>query len=98
MFDFAFSDEPSASARVLDVAKGILVVLRGCGADETFAELLDVSRRYALPIFALATALVAAAGGDPHLRGDNPDAADAVEQEWGSLLAAISPTATGTSV
>lgn len=72
------------------MAKGILVVLRQCSADQTFMELVEVSRKYALSPFSLAAALVVAAGGGPGPRGSSADAADAVEQEWGSLLSAIS--------
>jgi hypothetical protein len=70
-----------------------LVVLRRCEADETFMELVEASRKYALSVFALATALVAAASGGPDARDNNDAAANAVEQEWGSLLPRLSPSA-----
>ncbi len=77
-------------ARTLDMAKGILILLRQCSADQTFTELVEVRRKYALSPFSLAAALVVAAGGGPDPRGNNANAASAVEQQWGSLLSAIS--------
>jgi hypothetical protein len=73
-------------ARTLDVAKGVLVMLRRCDADEMFMELVEVSRKYTLSAFAVAAALVSAAGGRPDC--SDTDAANAVEQEWGWLLSA----------
>lgn len=76
---------PRSPARLLDVAKGVLVALRRCDTDQAFSELLDVSRKYAVPTLVLASALVNVAGRAQ--RGDSdPEAANAVEQEWGSLL------------
>jgi hypothetical protein len=79
-------------ARTLDVAKGVLVALRRCDADEMFMELVEVSRKYALSTFTVAAALVAAVDGRPDVRGDRSAAANAVEFEWGSLLTAMSAT------
>lgn len=94
MFDFLPPEGDSAPptgspARILDVAKGVLVVLRRCDSDEMFTELVEVSRRHALSAFALAEALVAAVGGGPSSRDDHTDATNIVEQEWGSLLATL---------
>lgn len=68
------------------MAKGVLVVLRRCDGDEMFMELVRASHKHTLSAFALASALVAAASGCPDERSANTDAANAVEQEWGSLL------------
>ncbi|WP_082948724.1 ANTAR domain-containing protein [Mycobacterium sp. 1274756.6] len=75
------------SARTLDVAKGVLVVLRGCDTAAAFEELVAASRRHRLPVFALADALVSMAAG-PARTGGQPSAevARAIEQEWGPLL------------
>ncbi len=82
---------PRSPARALDVAKGILVGLRRRRPDETFMELVEASHKYTLSVFSLSSALVAAAGGGAGRRGNDVDAAaNAVEQEWGSLLPLIS--------
>jgi hypothetical protein len=85
VFDFLPPDgdwPPAGSpARTLDVAKGVLAVLRRCDADEMFIELVEASRKHALSAFALAEALVAAVGGGASSRDDHIDAANVVEQE-----------------
>ena len=78
---------PDSPARLLDVAKGILVGLRRCHADQAFTELVEVSRKYAVSPLALATALVEEAGGRPGEPG-TVGAARAAEAAWGRLLAA----------
>lgn len=93
------SDGPvstSLSARSLDIAKGVLIVLRGCDAAAAFDELVAASRRHRLPIFTLADALVAVAAGGTRRAGQlSAQVARAVEQEWGPLLAPRGATDTG---
>jgi hypothetical protein len=73
--------------RVLDTAEGILIGLRRYRPDAAFDELVDVSRRHAVPVFALASALIELAGGS----GPPDDAArpawSSAQCEWGRLFA-----------
>lgn len=72
----------TTSRRLIDVAVGILIGLRGCSQDEAFAELVDAVQRTGVGIGALAEALVALAGGS-----ENPPAHhDAALDVWGELL------------
>jgi hypothetical protein len=64
-------------------------MLRRCDADEMFMELVQASRKYTLPAFSLAAALVATVGGRADISGEDADAMNAVQQEWGSLLSAM---------
>jgi hypothetical protein len=69
-------------SRVLDTAVGILIGWRRCSAHSAFRELVAVSERHRVPIFALAAALVSLAGRDDDLRTDTA-AELAAEREWG---------------
>ncbi|WAJ43580.1 ANTAR domain-containing protein [Mycobacterium sp. Aquia_216] len=69
-------------SRVLDTAVGILVGWRRCGTYTAFRELISVSERHRVPIFALAGALVSLASRDGDVRGDTA-AELAAEREWG---------------
>lgn len=73
--------------RVLDTAEGILIGLRRYQPDAAFAELLDVSRRHTVPVFALATALIQLAGGTARPTGSALSAWSSAEYEWGRHLA-----------
>jgi hypothetical protein len=78
-----FSPNRREASRVLDTAVGVLVGWRRCSTCGAFRELLRVSERRRIPIFALADALVALAS-----RGADTGAADsaarlAAEREWG---------------
>ena len=53
----------SSSRRVIDLAVGVLVGLRGCSPEEAFAELVEVVRETGVGIGTIATELVALAGG-----------------------------------
>ena len=70
---------------VLDTAEGVLVALRRCGIESAFDELVNVAQRTSIPVFALASALVALAAGDESARID-PAARSAAQCEWGELL------------
>ena len=69
-------------SRALDTAIGILVGWRRCSTHAAFRELISASERQGIPIFALASALVALASVS-----DDTDAADsparlAAAKEW----------------
>ncbi len=73
--------------RVLDTAEGVLIGLRRCGPDAAFAELVDVSRRRSVPVFALASALIELARGvERPVQAPQP-AWSSAQREWGWLLA-----------
>ncbi|SPM35982.1 ANTAR domain-containing protein [Mycobacterium rhizamassiliense] len=68
--------------RALDNAIGILVGWRRYNTHAAFRELISVSERHRVPIFALAGALVSLAGRDDDIKGDIA-AQLAAEREWG---------------
>jgi hypothetical protein len=53
----------STSRRVIDLAVGVLVGLRGCSPEEAFVELVEVVRETRVGIGTIATELVALASG-----------------------------------
>ncbi|HEX3547702.1 MAG TPA: ANTAR domain-containing protein [Mycobacterium sp.] len=69
-----------SSRRVIDVAIGILVGLRGCSDNEAFDELVRVVHQTGIGIGSLATGLVALASGS-----SSADHAEAFTA-WGELL------------
>jgi hypothetical protein len=72
------------------LAQGVLVGLRRRPPEEVLSELIDVAQRFGLSPFALARALVAAAGGGTAAGADaDADAAATVHQCWGDLLESI---------
>ena len=73
--------------RVLDTAEGILIGLRRYHPDAAFAELVDVSRRHTVSVFALATALIELAGGTERPTDSALSAWSSAQYEWGRLLA-----------
>jgi len=73
--------------RVLDTAEGILIGLRRYRRDAAFSELLDVSRRNAVPVFALASALIELADGTERPADTALPAWSSAQREWGRLLA-----------
>jgi hypothetical protein len=70
------------TSRALDTAVGILVGLRRCSTHAAFTELLGASERHDVPLFKLASALVALASGTGTETGLTA-AGLAVEKEWG---------------
>jgi hypothetical protein len=72
------------SRRVIDLATGILVGLRGCSEREAFAELVAVVQRTGIGIGSIARALVAIAGSPADSVPFEAEAFDA----WADLLAA----------
>lgn len=68
--------------RALDTAIGILVGWRRYSTHAAFRELIAVSERHRVPIFALAAALVSLAGREDDIKGDIA-AQLAAEREWG---------------
>lgn len=81
-------DDNVAKARMFHLAQGVLVGLRRRPPEEVLSELIDVAQRFGLSPFALARALVAAAGGGT-AAGADADAAATVRQCWGDLLESI---------
>jgi hypothetical protein len=76
------------SRRVIDLATGILVGLRGCSEREAFAELVAVVQHTGIGLGSIARALVAIAGSP----GDSvPHQAEAFDA-WADLLAARAVT------
>lgn len=51
------------SRRVIDLAVGVLVGLRGCSPDEAFVELVEAVRQTGVGIGTIATELIALASG-----------------------------------
>jgi len=72
------------SRRVIDLATGILVGLRGCSEREAFAELVAVVQRTGIGLGSLARALVAIVGSSDDAAPYQSEAFDA----WADLLAA----------
>jgi ANTAR domain len=75
---YRVGDEPSR--RVIDVATGILVALRGCTDREAFDELVRVVNQTGIGIGRLAAGLVAVASGS-----SSADHAEAFTA-WGALI------------
>ncbi len=75
---------PSTDSRYLDIAKGVLVALRGCSADDAFTEIARTSKQFGLGTLTLARALVQLAEG-PMAIVTGP-AAEAAAQTWGHLI------------
>jgi hypothetical protein len=71
------------ASRALDTAVGILVGWRRCGTHAAFRELLGASERHAVPLFKLASALVALASGENAAETGVSAARLAAEREWG---------------
>jgi hypothetical protein len=69
--------------RILNTAVGILVGWRRCSTRAAFGELITVSDRYEVPVFAMASALVTLASNDPDNRSAGTAAQQAAEREWG---------------
>jgi|EndMetStandDraft_8_1072994.scaffolds.fasta_scaffold07306_6 hypothetical protein len=72
------------SRRVIDLATGILVGLRGCSEQAAFAELVTVVQRTGIGLGSIARALVAIAGSSDE---SVPYTAEAFDV-WADLLAA----------
>jgi hypothetical protein len=74
------------TTRAIDTAVGVLVGWRGFSTHCAFRELINVSERHRIPIFALAEALVNLASRD----GQPADIAAqrAAEREWGETVLA----------
>lgn len=77
--------EAVQGVRSLDRAEGILVGLRGCTPIAAFGELVDAARQHAVPVFTLASALVAMAC-DQSTPSSHGTAASAARAEWGDLI------------
>jgi hypothetical protein len=84
-----FSPGRQESTRAIDTAVGILVGWRGLSTHSAFRELINVSERHRIPIFALAEALVNMASGDAPPADST--AQRAAEREWGETVPSVAP-------
>lgn len=85
-------------SRPLDMAKGILIALRGCGPDAAFDELVDTAHRHHIPLFAMSSALIAIASGAAEPYSPDSLAQQVAQREWRDLLSRHGePTARGAS-
>jgi hypothetical protein len=71
---------------MLDTAVGILVGLRRCSIDAAFQELITAAAGQDVPVFTIASALIAFAGPDGRPHADDTAAGLAAHREWGHLL------------
>jgi len=77
------SPEHKPDSRVLHTAIGVLVGWRRCSTNAAFRELVSVSERHRVGIFALATALVSLASQDDNpSRGTAAELAAAYARRW----------------
>lgn len=60
---YRIQQSTNTSRKVIDLAVGVLVGLRGCRPEEAFAELVDVVHRTGVGLGAVASQLVALASG-----------------------------------
>ena len=81
--DKQLSRDREGTTRVLDTAVGILVGWRRCSTYAAFRELVSVSERHGVPIFAVAGALVNLASRDADTHPGGTAAELAAEREWG---------------
>lgn len=79
--------------RAIDTAVGILVGWRGFSTHSAFRELINVSERHRIPIFALAEALVNLASRDA--QPADGTARRAAEREWGDTVLSVAGTGSG---
>lgn len=77
------SPDRHQASRAIDTAVGILVGWRRSSTHAAFQELVSVSEKHAVPIFALAAALVALASRDADSQTANSAAQVAAAREWG---------------
>ena len=75
------------TTRAIDTAVGILVGWRGCSTHSAFRELINVSERHRIPIFALAEVLVNLASRDA--QPADRTAHRAAEREWGQIAPSV---------
>ncbi|MGZ7022414.1 MAG: ANTAR domain-containing protein [Ilumatobacteraceae bacterium] len=75
-----YRDEEHTSRRIIDVAVGILVGLRGCSQREAFEELVRVVNLSGVGIGSIASGLVALASGS------SSAAHSAAFTAWGELV------------
>lgn len=75
------------SRKMIDVAIGVLVGLRGCSPDEAFIDLADAVHHTGIGLGALASALVRLASGAPEPFPHR----DVVAGRWGTLADTLPP-------
>src|SRR5579875_220590 len=87
---YRIQQSDNTSRKVIDLAVGVLVGLRGCRPEEAFAELVDVVHRTGVGLGAVATQLVAlASGSDSGFPADDSSVwTDLIGQRRGLSVAA----------
>ncbi|MCV7224813.1 ANTAR domain-containing protein [Mycolicibacterium komossense] len=80
----ATTDRSPAGTRVLDAAKGVLVVLRRCTMAEAFAEILAVAARYQIGALAVSKALLELTEGRQTNHAGPPQ--EAAYRAWANLF------------
>ena len=80
------ADRLMQGRRAREMAEGTLIGVRRCPPDAAFDELVGAARKYRIPIFRIASALVQLASGDDQ-RAESITAPNAVAlREWKDLL------------
>lgn len=74
-----------SGARILDIAEGVLLVLRGCSRDQAFAEIVQTAKTHNVSALSLAEALVTLAEF-PYRDHVIDPAVVAARAAWGHLL------------
>jgi hypothetical protein len=83
---FGPSQDPRrAGARILDIAEGVLIALRGCTLNQAFAEIVQTAKTHNVSTLRLADALVALAQNQASPHGDDA-AFVAARAAWGHLV------------
>jgi hypothetical protein len=82
MTESLVSQPRQSTGRALDTAIGILVGWRRCSTHAAFRELISASDRHGIPIFDLASALVAQASLSDDIEAADSPARLAAEREW----------------
>lgn len=72
--------------RMLDLAEGVLIGLRGYSAEDAFAELVAVAQRHDASVSAIASALLDLASGSTDAAQSQPAPRKAAQLEWGHLV------------
>lgn len=74
-----------SDARIFDVAKGVLIAVRGCSVEEALTELVSVAESHRVGVLALARALVGLASPSAALNSDDA-ATQAASAAFGGLF------------
>ncbi len=84
-------DPRRAGARILDIAEGVLIALRGCTFNQAFVEIVQTAKSFNVSTLSLADALVALAQGQAS-QHEQDAAFDAARVTWGDLFVFARPS------